>query len=116
MPATTLGLVLSESGQLDEAIAQYRKAVGINPNFAIGRYNLGNALSQNGDLDAAIVQYQKAIEIKPTYAEWTTRQCNHRVPGGLTIEPRSRTRPRRPGKGARKVRYIARRIGHAVRG
>ncbi len=45
---------LSETGRLDEAIELYRRALRVNPAFAIGYFNLGNALFARGEyLDAA---------------------------------------------------------------
>jgi tetratricopeptide (TPR) repeat protein len=64
-----LGVVLFQKGQVDDAVAHYRKALEINPNYVAAHYNLGNALFQNGQLDEALVQYQKAVEIGPNDAE-----------------------------------------------
>jgi protein O-mannosyl-transferase len=64
-----LGVVLFQKGRVDDAIAQYQKAVAINPNYLAAHYNLGNALLQEGQLDEALVQYQKAVEIDPNDAE-----------------------------------------------
>ena len=50
---------------MDEAIAQYQKALQIKPDNAEARNNLGNALLQKGRVDEALVQYQKALQIKP---------------------------------------------------
>ena len=64
---SNLGMVLFQKGQVDEAIAQFQKALEINPNSRRTHYNLGNALFQKGQLDEAIAQYQKALEINPNY-------------------------------------------------
>ena len=58
-----------QRGQLDEAIAHYRKALEIKPDYAEAHNNLGNALASRGQVDEAIAHYQKALEIKPDYAE-----------------------------------------------
>jgi len=63
-----LGEALLQKGQLDEAVAQYQKALVIYPNYPEARNNLGNALLQNGQVDDAVAQYQKALEIKPNNA------------------------------------------------
>jgi serine/threonine-protein kinase len=63
-----LGMVLKNNGQLDEAIACCRKAIQIDPNYAIAHNNLGADLSDKGQLDEAIDCYQKAIEVDPHYA------------------------------------------------
>ena len=56
-------------GQVDEAIAHYRKALEIKPDYAEAHNNLGNALAGRGQVDEAIAHYRKALEIKPDYAE-----------------------------------------------
>jgi Flp pilus assembly protein TadD len=63
-----LGNLLLHKAQLDEAIAQYQKALGIDPNNAEAHSNLGVALFQKGQLDQAVAQFQKALEIDPHYA------------------------------------------------
>ncbi len=56
-------------GQVDEAIAHYRKALEIKPDYVEAHNNLGNALAGRGEVDEAIAHYRKALEIKPDYAE-----------------------------------------------
>jgi protein O-mannosyl-transferase len=64
-----LGLALFEKGGVDEAIAQYRVALQINPDSAQAHYNLGLALLQNGNVDEAIAHFQRSLEINPNSAE-----------------------------------------------
>ena len=64
-----LGVVLAGRGQVDEAIAHYRKALEINPDYARAHNNLGVALAGRGQIDEAIAHYRKALEINPDYAE-----------------------------------------------
>ncbi len=61
------------NGQLDEGIAQYRKALEIDPQFADARYNLGNALARGGRLAEATAEYEKTLEIAPDFAK---ARCN----------------------------------------
>ena len=56
-------------GQLDAAIACYRKAIELDPKLAVAHYNLGIALRAKGQVDEAIAAYKKAIELNPKYAE-----------------------------------------------
>jgi tetratricopeptide (TPR) repeat protein len=60
-----LGLALSQKGQLDEAVAQYQKALEINPNYELAHNNIGEILFQKGQIDEAMAQYQKALEANP---------------------------------------------------
>jgi len=64
-----LGCVLAQKGQRDEAIAHFRRALEINPDFVQAHYNLGLALQETGQLEQAIAHYQRALEIKPDYVE-----------------------------------------------
>lgn len=53
----------------DRAIARFRRALLIEPDFAEARDGLGNALFQKGAAADAVAQYKKALEIKPNLAE-----------------------------------------------
>ncbi len=64
-----LGVILAGRGQVDEAIAQYQKAVEIKADYVEALNNLGLALAQCGRLDEAIAEYQKALKIEPHSAE-----------------------------------------------
>jgi TolB-like protein/DNA-binding winged helix-turn-helix (wHTH) protein/Flp pilus assembly protein TadD len=47
----------------DEAVQQSKKTLQMDPNFAIGHYELGQAFEQKHMHDRAIAEFQKAIEI-----------------------------------------------------
>ena len=47
----------------------FESAVELDPEFAIGHFNLGMALRTLGQLGAAIGHYQQAIHLNPDYAE-----------------------------------------------
>ena len=64
-----LGNVLSRRDRIDEAIAQYQKALEINPDYMEAHNNLGNAFARLGRFEEAMAQYRKALEIKPDYVE-----------------------------------------------
>jgi len=63
-----LGVAYWTQGKLEQAIAQYQKAIQIDPNFAQAHYNLGNVYKNQGQLEQAIVEYQKVIQIDPNLA------------------------------------------------
>ena len=57
-------------GQVDEAIAHYRKALEINPDYVEAHYNLGNALAGRGQVDEAIAHFQKALDLASARNKW----------------------------------------------
>jgi tetratricopeptide (TPR) repeat protein len=69
LPHDWLGFALqSKKGDLDGAIAEYRKAVRLDPKSVSFRHRLGNALRDKGDLDGAIAQYREAMRLNPESA------------------------------------------------
>ncbi len=60
-----LGGILYDRGRVDEAIAQFQRALEIQPNYSEAHSGLGGALLQKGEVDEAIAQFQKALEIQP---------------------------------------------------
>ncbi|WP_413201189.1 tetratricopeptide repeat protein, partial [Nostoc piscinale] len=57
------GLVLHEQNKLDEAVAAYKKATEINPNYASAYNGLGLVLHEQNKLDDAIKVYNKVIDL-----------------------------------------------------
>ena len=55
-------------GRLDDAIAQYEKALRLNPDLAETHTNLGNALKDEGRTKEAITQYEAALRLQPDLA------------------------------------------------
>jgi tetratricopeptide (TPR) repeat protein len=64
-----LGTSLQDKGRLDEAIAQFQKAMKLDPGYAEVYYDLAGAVQQQGNADEAIVQYQKALQIRPAFMQ-----------------------------------------------
>ena len=62
---TNRGLALAKKGNVDAAIADYTKAIAIDPNLAWAYYSRGEAYIQKGDVDRGIADYGKAIAIDP---------------------------------------------------
>jgi Flp pilus assembly protein TadD len=59
---------LWQTGRIEEAQAEFERAVGINPRSAEAHYMLGTVLKQRRD-GAAIEEFTRAIELNPTLAE-----------------------------------------------
>jgi Flp pilus assembly protein TadD len=64
-----LGNALYAKGDLQGAIACYRRAIALDPKYATAHSNLGNALYAKGDLQGAIACYRRAIALDPKYAK-----------------------------------------------
>ena len=102
-PTTTSASPLAGRGQVDEAIAHYRKALEIKPDYAEAHNNLGLALAGRGQVDEAIAHYRKALEIKPDYRRGPL-QPRHRLGRPRTGRRGHRPLPQGPGNQARLCR------------
>ncbi len=63
------GGILKVLGRLNEAELVTRKAIELNPDFAIAHANLGNILGNLGKLKEAELVTRKAIELNPEFPE-----------------------------------------------
>jgi superkiller protein 3 len=68
MAYDNLGITLTQKGSADEGMAQFQKALAINPDYSTAHYNIGLALLRKGQIDEGIVQIQKALSILPDNA------------------------------------------------
>jgi eukaryotic-like serine/threonine-protein kinase len=50
-------------GRLDEAIAEYQRVLGRNPNAALARFHLAEACARKGDKDLAREEYQQFLDL-----------------------------------------------------
>lgn len=64
----TLGSHERQKGNIDAAIADFTKAVELQPDYAVAYNNRGGAERAKGDLGAAVADYTKAIQLKPDFA------------------------------------------------
>ena len=62
-----LGLALVETGNQQEAIDHFRKALALKPDFARAYYNWGTVLSNTGQPKEAIERFRQALEYDPDY-------------------------------------------------
>jgi tetratricopeptide (TPR) repeat protein len=62
---TNLGVALQAQGRLDEAAAQYRRAIAIRPDYAPAYNNLGVVLQTRGQIAEALAAYQQALRHHP---------------------------------------------------
>ena len=59
------GVRLFRAGSMDEAIAEYRKAVELDPTHAFAYTQLGIALYRKGEIDGAVSALESAHELNP---------------------------------------------------
>lgn len=64
-----LGVARKQAGDLQTAVASYRQALILQPDFLEAHYNLGLVLQEQGELEEAIASYQRVLELNPNYAE-----------------------------------------------
>jgi Tfp pilus assembly protein PilF len=63
------GAELLDRGRAEEAAAEFRTALAINPNFLEAQYNLGRAYVEMGRLGDAAIYFAQALDRDPTFAE-----------------------------------------------
>jgi tetratricopeptide (TPR) repeat protein len=64
----SLGLAFLQQGRVNEAIAQFQKALELQPDYVTALNNLGVAFIQSGRIDEAIERLDQAVAIKPNFA------------------------------------------------
>jgi serine/threonine-protein kinase len=70
-----LGLCWQDRGQLDEAMAEYRRAIQLDPKGAPAHYFLGRCWQDRGQFDEAMAEYRRAIQLDPKLALAHLAQC-----------------------------------------
>jgi tetratricopeptide (TPR) repeat protein len=56
-------------GRLDEALADFSRAIALKPDYPGAYFNRGNTYADRKDYDQAIRDYTRAIELRPDYRE-----------------------------------------------
>jgi Tfp pilus assembly protein PilF/ketosteroid isomerase-like protein len=70
------GNAYKKQGNLTQAIADYTKAIEIDPKYAAAYSNRGNVYQIQGNFQQAIADYDKAIEINPEIAGFYSNRGN----------------------------------------
>jgi len=60
---SNLGICYFDLGLVDEAIVEFKKAIGIKPNHVNAHYNLGIAYGEKGMIKEAFSEMRKAKEL-----------------------------------------------------
>jgi tetratricopeptide (TPR) repeat protein len=63
-----LGFVLARQGRNDEAFAEYRAAIEVDPSYTPAYNNLAEGLARQGKLAEAEAAYQQSLAVKPSAA------------------------------------------------
>src|SRR4029078_7927188 len=66
---SSLGYALQSEGKIDEAIAEYREALRLDPQHMPAIVDLAAALTTEGQLDEAIALYERGLTIRSEDAE-----------------------------------------------
>ncbi len=64
-----LATVLDGQGRYQEAVAHYYKAISLNPQLSVARYNLANSLHRAGDEGGALEILQQVTAQQPEFLE-----------------------------------------------
>jgi tetratricopeptide (TPR) repeat protein len=62
-----LGLAYLKLDRREEAIASFKEAIRLRPNFADPHYDLGRAYYESGEFSTAAVSFEEAIRLKPDF-------------------------------------------------
>jgi len=68
-PRYSYGAFLEKHEKLDDAIAQYRQALQIDPRFIDAQIDLASALFAKGELEEAKAHYLEATRLDPKLAQ-----------------------------------------------
>jgi Flp pilus assembly protein TadD len=74
-------VLLLQKGKVDEAIAQWQKALGMKPDYTEVRVNLGGAFVMQGRFTEAMTQWREALRLEPnrlpalTNLAWMLATC-----------------------------------------
>lgn len=64
-----LAHLLDRQGNLEEAFAEYRRALDLKSDYAQAWNGLGNALKKKGEMDGAIAAFRQATVLHPQYVD-----------------------------------------------
>jgi len=65
----TQGMVYIDQGELDKAVAEFEKAIALEPDYTDAHLKLGTAYYDQGEPEKAMAEFEKTIELDPDNAE-----------------------------------------------
>jgi len=72
--ANNMGLALARSGQLEQAIPWFEKALSLEADYTLAHFNLGNVYGDLGQNEEACRQYDQVLRSWPEHAETLKRK------------------------------------------
>ena len=66
--SSAMGVTRREAGDLDGALADFNRAIALDPRSAWGYFGRGIILGEQGKLDEAIADFDRAVELDPQFA------------------------------------------------
>jgi Flp pilus assembly protein TadD len=60
---------LSVASKLPEAVAEYRRALALRPDYVVAHNNLGSVLASMGQRDEAIRHFREAVRLDASHAQ-----------------------------------------------
>ncbi len=93
------GLDLFGAGKLEEAIAEYRSAIALDPRFTDALHGLAQAYLAKNDFEGAIAAAQQILELGPDdILAWTTISRAYQRKGMMTEAEHAGNKARVLGK------------------
>ena len=83
---SNLARVFARAGKPDEAIANYQKALQIDPQSAVVHFNLGSLMGMRGNIEQSKLHLEQAVKFDPNYAEAYSNLGNVQLMLGSTKE------------------------------
>ena len=85
-----IGRLLVKQGELDEAIAQFRRALTLSPEFVAARKALASTLLRQGRVDDSVREYEELVRLVPDSP--TARRGLERARAVAALRARARRR------------------------
>ncbi len=68
-----LGWAYYKKGDLTQAIENYRRALGMKPDFGLAQYNLGLAYRDRGEPEQAVAAFTRTVSLAPQFLDAHTQ-------------------------------------------
>ena len=83
---TNRGMAYTFKGDTDKALADFNKAVELDPTYAVALIDRGTAYDNKGDHAHAVVDFDAALKLDPKSADALTGRCAARAEAGNDLQ------------------------------